>query len=650
MIKKTLLALLIAQASFLTAQTVSPYALSPQWYMGVRTGLSFPNGDFPSSGAPTALLRPATISSNNESSTSICYTSGAIALYSNSLLAFNSGNTTTATYIRDFRNAPGDNTCGGSSAGGVIAFPNPAALDNQFYLYLGNDQTGGACTNKGSNGYLFQTTAGVAQYLSGPTAAISMTPTSTPTAFALSESIAVGTDGVGGYWLVTHNKNSSNTYNIMHFLADGTITGPTSTTWGRVYDDNGGLSAIKFSPCQDKIAYAAGSRVDVYVWNRASGTVGAMVYQGTGTGPGGNPSIEFSADGTQLYWSSGVSASDIYRVNFLGGTTTAMGTSQSWTMMLGPDGNIYNTNTTNVKVITANNTAAPVNTVVTLAAGSSMYQGSINLAWLSPELPVLSATQLAACTDVRFDFVFENYFGTDITVKTTGATINFGDGVTVNNPTFPLNHTFPTTGGPYNVVYSFNDEYCNQTWTDNVSVTITCPAPVTWFDVDATPNNGGVDVYWATASEENTSHFIVQRSADGIHFEDLGSQPAAGNSNNIREYGFTDPSPYSGTSYYRIIQYDIDGQNSSSRVVTVAIGSVYMNVYPNPTSGEFNVELLGAGQTTLVVTDALGRVVYEKAFSGESINTRLGAELTPGTYILTVITGHQSYHEKLVKK
>jgi len=142
----------------------------------------------------------------------------------------------------------------------------------------------------------------------------------------------------------------------------------------------------------------------------------------------------------------------------------------------------------------------------------------------------------------------------------------------------------------------------------------------------------------------------VQRSSDGINFEDVGSVTAAGNSNNIREYGLVDPRPYSGTSYYRIVQYDIDGKNSNSRVVPVAIGSVYMNVYPNPSSGEFNVELLGAGQATLVITDALGRIVYQKSFTGESISTQVGGELANGTYVLTVNTNNQSYHQKLVKK
>lgn len=653
MMKKLLTALLVVQATFLSAQ-VSPYALSPQWYFGLRWGLSFPNGNFPSSGAPTPVLRPATINNNNETSTSICYTSGAIALYSNSLLAFNSANTTTATYIRDFRNAPGDNTCGGSSSGGAVAFPNPAALDNQFYLYIGNDQTGGACSNRGSNAYLFQTTAGVTQYLSGPIAALSMTPTSAPTAYNLTEAIAAGTDGVGGYWLITHNKNSSNSYHITHFLANGTTAGPVTRTWGTVIDDNGGLSAIKISPCQDKIAYAAGSRLDVFNWNRATGTVGTAILQtasGTipGGGPGGNPSIEWSADGTQIYWSSGVSSSDIYRVNLATGTSTAMGTTNSWTMMLGPDGNIYNTNTTNVKVITGNNGTTPANNIVATPAGASMYQGLINLAFLSPRTATITPQSVVGC-DATFSFNFDNYFGTDITIKATGATIDFGDGVTVNNPTFPLLHTYPSSGGPYTVTYTFNDQYCNQTWSAQTTVNPSCPNPVSWFDVDATPRNGGVDVYWATAMEENTSHFIVQRSADGRSWEDLGTVNAAGNSHSILEYGYVDPRPYSGTSYYRIVQYDLDGKHSNSRAVTVAIGSVYMNVYPNPSTGEFNIEMLGAGQATFVITDALGRVVYEKSFAGESISTQVGASLAPGTYILTVNTNEKTYHQKLVKQ
>src|SRR5262245_18052201 len=104
--------------------------------------------------------------------------------------------------------------------------------------------------------------------------------------------------------------------------------------------------------------------------------------------------------------------------------------------------------------------------------------------------------------------------------------------------------------------------YCTRVWTATTTVTINCPTPLGWFEMDAVYNNGVVDVLWATVWEENTSHFVVQRSSDGVNFYDLNQQPAAGNSNTVREYGFTDTEPLSGTSYYRVVQYDQDGKYS----------------------------------------------------------------------------------------
>jgi len=65
---------------------------------------------------------------------------------------------------------------------------------------------------------------------------------------------------------------------------------------------------------------------------------------------------------------------------------------------------------------------------------------------------------------------------------------------------------------------------------------------------------------WATASEQNSSHFDIERSDDGEDWRIIGSRSSAGNSQSLINYSYLDYYNQSNTVYYRLLQYDIDGQ------------------------------------------------------------------------------------------
>jgi len=66
-------------------------------------------------------------------------------------------------------------------------------------------------------------------------------------------------------------------------------------------------------------------------------------------------------------------------------------------------------------------------------------------------------------------------------------------------------------------------------------------------------------VNWVTQSEYNSDYFLLESSEDGIIWNTLNIQSAAGNSVGRIEYNHND-TKYFKTTYYRLIQYDIDGQ------------------------------------------------------------------------------------------
>jgi len=74
---------------------------------------------------------------------------------------------------------------------------------------------------------------------------------------------------------------------------------------------------------------------------------------------------------------------------------------------------------------------------------------------------------------------------------------------------------------------------------------------------------------WSTSIELNSERFVVQRSLDGISYEDIGRVDAAGLSNEEKPYHFMDIGINDQKAYYRLKQIDDDGTASYSQTALV---------------------------------------------------------------------------------
>lgn len=72
-----------------------------------------------------------------------------------------------------------------------------------------------------------------------------------------------------------------------------------------------------------------------------------------------------------------------------------------------------------------------------------------------------------------------------------------------------------------------------------------------------------VEVYWTLTTEIECEHFTLQRSLEGKHWENL-LQIEAGNE--VGQYKAKDLQPYEGTSQYRIVLTDYDGNKITSDI------------------------------------------------------------------------------------
>jgi hypothetical protein len=148
---------------------------------------------------------------------------------------------------------------------------------------------------------------------------------------------------------------------------------------------------------------------------------------------------------------------------------------------------------------------------------------------------------------------------------------------------------------------------------------------------------------WSTTQEQGSSHFNVERSADGIVWQSIATISAAGNSNTERNYSYTDITSKSG-SLYRIMQYDLDGHFSATAIIrsscNVAAADV-VNVYPNPVQDKLWVSIATAhaDQVSIRIMDAKGALLLNKTSAVSSGNNLLPLMMTgfaKGNYVLVL--------------
>jgi hypothetical protein len=147
--------------------------------------------------------------------------------------------------------------------------------------------------------------------------------------------------------------------------------------------------------------------------------------------------------------------------------------------------------------------------------------------------------------------------------------------------------------------------------------------PVEWLNLSAEFENTTVNIKWTTASEINNSRFEIQRSKDSKEFETIGFVGGSGNSNQVRDYEFTDYSPNNAILYYRIKQVDYDGSYDFSEVLVVKNNEFEaFKVYPNPSTISVNISGLNPGEY-LEVYNSVGKLINNVLVNSENINLSL---------------------------
>ncbi len=162
------------------------------------------------------------------------------------------------------------------------------------------------------------------------------------------------------------------------------------------------------------------------------------------------------------------------------------------------------------------------------------------------------------------------------------------------------------------------------------------PLSIELLDFETTCSEGKVRLHWATAKEINHDSFGIERSQNGVDFSLIERIDAAGNSNEIRYYAYTDENPLTSLSYYRLKQTDFDGKYEYSSVKFASCG-VEKNsfiIYPNPASNNISIHFSDRQLHKVTLFNCLGHLLLAENHNEKSeiaIST-----LPTGIYFLKV--------------
>ncbi len=221
-------------------------------------------------------------------------------------------------------------------------------------------------------------------------------------------------------------------------------------------------------------------------------------------------------------------------------------------------------------------------------------------------------------------------------------------------------------GGSSNLI-----DICGATaWTSG-SGNVSGPASITAAGVGGLPiellyftvfaNKTHIDLSWASATETNNNFYSIERSQDGIVFNEIqkiNTKALKGTSLLKLEYEYSDTKPLSGTSYYRLRQTDFNGKNEVFNIASANFlpdKKINFTVYPNPNQGEFTIDFTGLEnnhEVQVLMHDLEGKEVYSTSFymeqSASSLSIIPQDKLSKGIYMCSLVVEGIKYSVKVI--
>jgi hypothetical protein len=254
----------------------------------------------------------------------------------------------------------------------------------------------------------------------------------------------------------------------------------------------------------------------------------------------------------------------------------------------------------------------------------------------------------------------ENMTATTVMLSSQGILVLNPNGSFIFTP-FAL-FTGPTTSFTYRLTDNGMDAMTSNTATVTLNYGSGGSLPVNLVSFNAMMgNNNVVNLTWATASEINVSHFVIEKSTDGQNFTEAAMVFATGNSTDRRNYEYTDNlgSSFAKVIYYRLRSMDLDGKSQVSeiRIIRTAKStgaSISILTFPNPVTTELRVTIPANWQNKNVSYEMIslnGVIVKQQVNAHASQTETLQVNnLQSGNYIVRLRAGDETAVQMIAKR
>ncbi|MCF2489301.1 DUF4347 domain-containing protein [Dyadobacter sp. CY347] len=167
------------------------------------------------------------------------------------------------------------------------------------------------------------------------------------------------------------------------------------------------------------------------------------------------------------------------------------------------------------------------------------------------------------------------------------------------------------------------------------------PMPVTLVGFKVSKNELAAELAWSTSSEVNSSHFQIQRSAEGKVWEQIGTIATRNGNAEIQRYQFTDPLPLPADNFYRLRMVDADGTFAFSKIEQVRFSNSREQIrsYPNPATDRIFLDVAQAESVQSVeIYSASGVLHYAGGYTCAGLDV---SAFPSGIFIIKTTSANQ---------